>query len=56
VKLTPIGVVHTKASPDEIRNRVAGIESVVEVCPEFEEALDGLEGFSHIFLRGRRLT
>ena len=51
----PIGVVHTRATPDQIRNRVwpsypSGIESIVEVYPEFEAGLDGLEGFSHIFV------
>lgn len=48
----PIGVVHTQASADEIRRRVTGVESVVEVYPEFEPALKGLDGFSHIFILG----
>lgn len=48
----PIGVVHTRASEDDIRGRVPNIESVVEVYPEFEPALKGLEGFSHIFVLG----
>ena len=57
VVLKPIGVVHTKATADQIRNRVwpsypAGIESTLEVYPEFEAGLDGLEGFSHIFVLG----
>ena len=48
----PIGVVHTEATPDQIRNRVTGLESIVEVYPEFEAGLDGLDGFSHIFVLG----
>jgi tRNA (adenine37-N6)-methyltransferase len=52
IKLIPVGIVHTKACNDEIRGRATGIESVVEIYPEFEEALDGLEGFSHIFVIG----
>lgn len=52
VKLRPVGVVRTKASDDMIREEVDGIESVVEIFPEFEEALDGIDGFSHIFILG----
>src|SRR5271169_7267200 len=48
----PIGIVHTGASPDEIRSRAPGIKSVVDVYPEVGPALDGLEGFSHIFVLG----
>ena len=46
----PIGVVHTGEPQEAIREKRAGIVSEVEVFPEFEEALDGLEGFSHIFV------
>jgi len=52
IALRPVGVVHTKATPDQIRNKAPGLESIVEVYPEFEAALDGLEGFSHIFVLG----
>ncbi len=48
----PIGVVHTSATVDEIRGRIPGIKSVVEIFPEFEPALEGLDGFSHIFVVG----
>ena len=48
----PVGVVHTKATPDEIRNRTPGIESILEIYPEFQDGLDGLEEFSHIFVLG----
>jgi tRNA-Thr(GGU) m(6)t(6)A37 methyltransferase TsaA len=37
---------------DEIRSHAAGLESMVEVFPEFEPALEGLDGFSHIFVLG----
>ncbi|HXQ92891.1 MAG TPA: tRNA (N6-threonylcarbamoyladenosine(37)-N6)-methyltransferase TrmO [Nitrososphaerales archaeon] len=52
IVLRPVGEVHTKATIDEIRNRAAGLESTVEVYPEFEAGLEGLEGFSHIFVLG----
>ena len=52
IKFKPIGVVHTIASDDEVRKRIPGQESTIEIYPEFEEALDGLAGFSHIFVLG----
>lgn len=52
VKFNPIGVVRTKASDDEVRNRVLGLESIIEIDPEFADAIDGLFGFSHIFVIG----
>jgi tRNA-Thr(GGU) m(6)t(6)A37 methyltransferase TsaA len=46
----PVGVVRTQASDDEITERSHESEAIVEVFPEFHEALVGLEGFSHIFV------
>ncbi len=50
VVFRPVGVVKTRASDDEIRERHSEFESTIEIFPEFQEALDGLEGFSHIFV------
>ncbi|MGA2874850.1 MAG: tRNA (N6-threonylcarbamoyladenosine(37)-N6)-methyltransferase TrmO [Nitrososphaerales archaeon] len=52
IKFKPIGIVHTNASDDEVRRKVPGQESTIEIYPEFEEALDGLAEFSHIFVLG----
>ena len=52
VVFRPIGVVHTTATIDEIRSHKTGIESTIEVLPEFEPGLDGLDGISHIFVLG----
>jgi tRNA-Thr(GGU) m(6)t(6)A37 methyltransferase TsaA len=52
VTFRPIGIVHTKATHDEIRKRGTDAESVVEVYPEFAPALEGLDGYSHIFVLG----
>jgi tRNA (adenine37-N6)-methyltransferase len=52
VCFTPIGVVHTEASDDQIRNVTPGQKSTIEIYSEYEEALDGLSGFSHIFVLG----
>jgi len=46
----PVGIVRTQASDDEIRERSRELEATIEIFPEFQEALDGLEGFSHIFV------
>ena len=46
----PIGVVYTNSSDDDIRKRIASGESTIEIYPEYESALDGLDGFSHIFV------
>ena len=45
-----VGVVRTQASDDEIRERGRELEATIEIFPEFQEALDGLDGFSHIFV------
>jgi tRNA-Thr(GGU) m(6)t(6)A37 methyltransferase TsaA len=50
VAFRPVGVVRTQASDDEVREQARELEATVEIFPEFQEALDGLEGFSHIFV------
>ena len=50
VVLRAIGLVHTAATPVEIRERRKGMHSEIEIYSQYEEALDGLEGFSHIFV------
>ena len=48
----PIGEVKVQASDDEIKGRGHELEceSRIEIFPEFQDALDGLTGFSHIFV------
>ncbi len=50
IKLRPVGVIRTNASEDEIRSREGTRDGVVEIFESFEEALEGLEGFSHIYI------
>ena len=52
IVLKPIGVVHTKHSDDEVRNSYFGVDGWVEIYPEYEEGLKGIEGFSHIIVLG----
>jgi tRNA (adenine37-N6)-methyltransferase len=49
-RLPPIGIVHTEASQDEIRGRKKGILFTIEIYPQYEDAIDGIDGFSHIFV------
>ncbi|MEN3047836.1 MAG: tRNA (N6-threonylcarbamoyladenosine(37)-N6)-methyltransferase TrmO [Candidatus Caldarchaeales archaeon] len=48
--LRAVGVVRVDASEEEVRERSGELRGVVEVFPEFEEALDGIEGYTHLFL------
>ncbi|MFW6117141.1 MAG: tRNA (N6-threonylcarbamoyladenosine(37)-N6)-methyltransferase TrmO [Thermoproteota archaeon] len=50
IELKIIGVVHTDVSDDQIREERKEVEAVVEIFPKFEEALKGLDGYSHVFL------
>jgi len=45
-----VGVVHTKETREAIKRRSTGIVSEIEIFPRFKDALDGIEGFSHIFV------
>jgi len=50
IEMQAIGVVHTSASQDEIRRHKEGLTSLVEIFPQYVDALDGLKGFSHIII------
>jgi len=52
VGFRPVGVVNTTSSDDDVRFRSKESESTIDVYPEFQEALEGLQGFSHIFVLG----
>ena len=52
VVLKPIGVVQRGASDDEVRQEARGLDSVIAIYPEYQDALDGLEGYSHVFVLG----
>jgi tRNA-Thr(GGU) m(6)t(6)A37 methyltransferase TsaA len=48
--LKPIGVVHTDASDSQIKEENRETKATLEIFPEFEEALEGLEDYSHLFI------
>lgn len=45
-----VGLVRTGASDEQVRERDESSESAIEIFPQFQEALEGLDGFSHIFV------
>ena len=47
--ITPIGYVKHKYPDDEVKRR-RFVDAVVEILPEYEEGLRGLEEFSHIII------
>ena len=52
-KFDAIGIIHRPSSDDEVRNHSAREdEAQVEVFSKYIDALDGLDGFSHIFVLG----
>lgn len=46
----PVGIVHTELSDDVVKEEPSEAKSIVEIYSEFQEALDGLDGYSHIFV------
>lgn len=48
--LRAVGVVRVEASEEEVRERSGELRGTVEVFPEFEEALEGIEEYTHLFL------
>jgi tRNA (adenine37-N6)-methyltransferase len=49
IRLTPIGVVHTKSSDAEVKER-ANVEGELLIYSEFQAALEGIDGYSHLFV------
>lgn len=47
--LKPIGVIHS-APEDMIKNSFEGVRGSVEVFEEYEEGLQGIDGFSHLII------
>ena len=50
IVMKTIGVVHANASDNHIKEEYREVEAIVEMFPEFEEALEGLDGYSHLFI------
>ncbi len=50
VSFKPIGVVRNKASEEAVRREPREAEGELEILPEYEEGLEGIDGFSHLFV------
>jgi tRNA-Thr(GGU) m(6)t(6)A37 methyltransferase TsaA len=50
IKFKPIGIVKTHATADEIREKRAQSVGELEIYPEFAPALEGIDGYSHLFV------
>ena len=50
VTFRPIGTVLTQASDEQMKEGNRELISTIEIFPEFQEGMDGLEGCSHIFV------
>lgn len=49
-RIREIGIVHTNLTQDTIRSDARDLHAIVEIHPQYQEALDGIDGFSHIFI------
>jgi tRNA-Thr(GGU) m(6)t(6)A37 methyltransferase TsaA len=50
MELITIGVIRTDATEEEIRAETPDLEGVLEILPEYAEALEGIDGYSHLFV------
>ena len=49
INFTPIGKTHTRSSEAEVRAR-GDLAGELEIYPEFADALEGIDGYSHLFV------
>lgn len=49
IKFKPIGIIRTKANDIEVREAGDRVGEL-EIYPEFAEGLDGIDGYSHLFV------
>ena len=50
IRFRPIGIAHTSASDDDVRDRGRDLEYIIEIAPEFADGLEGIDGFSHLIV------
>lgn len=49
IAFKPIGIIHTKGSDTEVREK-GDLEGELEIYHEFEAGLQGIDGYSHLFV------
>lgn len=50
ITLRPIGVVRTESGQTDVRERGDELIYDIEVFPEYQEALEGIDGFTHLIV------
>lgn len=50
IVLRPIGYIRTRYSDEEVSKSLYGVDGYIEILSEYEQGLEGLEGFSHIMI------
>jgi tRNA-Thr(GGU) m(6)t(6)A37 methyltransferase TsaA len=50
ITFKPVGIVKTHTTDQETRAEQPHIRGELEIYPEFAKALDGIDGYSHLFL------
>jgi tRNA-Thr(GGU) m(6)t(6)A37 methyltransferase TsaA len=50
IKFKPVGIVRTNATEAQVKEAEGGLEGELEFYPEFEPALEGIDGYSHLFV------
>ena len=49
IQFTPIGIIHTTSTDAEVKVK-GGREGELEIYSEFAEGLEGIDGYSHLFV------
>jgi len=49
IQFTPIGIIHTTSTDADVKKK-GGTEGELEIYSEFAEGLEGIDGYSHLFL------
>jgi tRNA-Thr(GGU) m(6)t(6)A37 methyltransferase TsaA len=50
ITFKPVGIVRTAATDEEVKAQNQPIRGELEVYPKFAAALDGIDGYSHLFI------
>jgi tRNA-Thr(GGU) m(6)t(6)A37 methyltransferase TsaA len=50
MEFKPIGFIRHKYSDEEVREKKDGVDAIIEILPEYEIGLTGIDGFSHIII------
>ncbi|MCX8201233.1 MAG: tRNA (N6-threonylcarbamoyladenosine(37)-N6)-methyltransferase TrmO [Candidatus Caldarchaeum sp.] len=50
VELKIVGYVRVEADDEFVKANAGAVKGVVEILPAYEEALDGVENYSHLFI------